>query len=185
MFPLLVSLLQKEVDVLTLSKADAHDTRGDGLLVIANTAILGKLVGDLAITEALLTHRHHEFVVRVQLVSDTLVISWKTLALATVMTAKSTGLARRLAVEEAVVFIQYESFSVASWDTNDGPLKTLGLGAVIGSDALALLTGHVVVVLRIVVVYLVLDLFFWDTKIFIAIELEVAIIGLFKLAISE
>lgn len=114
--------------------------------------------------------------------SDTLVISWKTLALATVMTAKGTGLARRLAVEEAVVFIQYESFSVASWDTNDGPLKTLGLGGVIGSDALALLTGHVVVVLRIVVVYLVLDLFFWDTKIFIAIELEVAIIGLFQVS---
>ena len=116
--------------------------------------------------------------------SDTLVIGWKTLALATVMTAKGTGLARRLAVEEAVVFIQYESFSVASWDTNDGPLKTLGLGGVIGSDALALLTGHVVVVLGIVVVYLYLYLVlvFRDAEILIAIELEVAVIGLFEVS---
>ena len=114
--------------------------------------------------------------------SDTLVISWKTLALATVVAAKSTGLARRLGVEKAVVFIQYESFSVAIWDTNDGPLKTLGLRGVIGSDALALLTGRVVIVLRIVFIYLFLDLFFWDTKILIAIELEVAIIGLFQVS---
>lgn len=165
-----------------MSKTNAHDARRDGLLVVANTTILGKFVGDLAITEALLTHRHHEFVIRVQLVSDTFVISWKTLTLATVMAAESTGLAQRLLVEEAVVFIQYESFSVASLDTNDGPLETPGLGDVVGSDALALLTGRVVVVLGIVVVYVVLVLVFMDTEIFIAVELEVAIIGLPKVS---
>jgi hypothetical protein len=63
--PLLITLSKEIVDVVSLSVADTHDARGDGLLVISNAAILGKLVGNLAVTEALLTHLHHELIVGV------------------------------------------------------------------------------------------------------------------------
>jgi hypothetical protein len=58
--PLLVALLKEEVDVVGLGKTNTHDAGRDGLLIVANTAVPSELVGDLAVTEALLAHLHHE-----------------------------------------------------------------------------------------------------------------------------
>jgi hypothetical protein len=61
--PLLEPLPQKMVDVVSLSQADTHNTCRDRLLIISNAAIFSKLVGNLAITEALFAHPHHELIV--------------------------------------------------------------------------------------------------------------------------
>jgi hypothetical protein len=57
-------------------------------------------------------------------------------------------------------------------------LERYGLGGVVGSDTLALLTDDVVVVLGVVVIYLVFVLIFLDTEIVVAVKLEVVIVGL-------
>jgi hypothetical protein len=92
--PLLITLSKKIVDVASLSVADTHDSRRDGLLVISNTAITGKLVGNLAITKALLTHSHHELIVGVQLMRDTLMVGRQRLSLLAVAAAESAGYTR-------------------------------------------------------------------------------------------
>ena len=63
--PLLAAVLEESVDVGSLSETDAHDTRGDRLLVIANATVLSKLVGNLFVAKALFAHFHHELIVRV------------------------------------------------------------------------------------------------------------------------
>jgi hypothetical protein len=57
-------------------------------------------------------------------------------------------------------------------------LERYGLGGVVGSDTLALLTDNVVVVLGVVVINLVFILIFLDTEIVVAVKLEVVIVGL-------
>jgi hypothetical protein len=92
--PLLITLSKEIVDVVSLSVADTHDARGDGLLVIPNAAITGKPVGNLAITEAFLTHLYHELIVGVQLMRDTLMVRRQSLSLLAVATAESAGYTR-------------------------------------------------------------------------------------------
>jgi hypothetical protein len=103
--PLLITLSKEIVDIVSLSVAYTHDARGYGLLVISNAAITAKLVGNLAITEALLTHLHHELIVGVQLMRDTLVVRRQSLPLFTVATAESAGYTRRWLSREASVFV--------------------------------------------------------------------------------
>jgi hypothetical protein len=162
-----------------LSKTDAHDASRDGLLVIADTTILSKLVRDLAITEALLAHHHHHFIVGVQLVRDALVVGRKALTLAAVATTKGTRDAGRLLVEEFVVFVQDEGLAVVVLTRHSEALDSLvGLGRRSLSGALALAATDVVIVLRVIGIGLVLVVIFWDTEIIKAVELEVIVIGL-------
>jgi hypothetical protein len=86
--PLLETLSKKKVDVASLGVTDTHNTRGDGLLVISYAAITGKLVGNLAITKALLTHLHHELIIGVQLMRDALMVGRQRLSLLAVATAE-------------------------------------------------------------------------------------------------
>jgi hypothetical protein len=162
-----------------LSKTDTHDASRYGLLIIADTTILGKLVRNLAITEAFLAHHHHHLIVGVQLVRDALVIGRKALALAAVATTEGTRDARRLLVKEVVVFVQDEGLSIVVLAAHSEALDSLmGLGRRSLAGALTLAATGVVIVLRIVGTGLVLVVIFWDTEIIKAIELEVIVIGL-------
>lgn len=177
--PFLVAFLQKEIDIVSLRKADAHDACRDGLRVVANTTVPSKLVGNLAIAETLLTHLHHEFVVGVQLMRDTLMVRRKTLSLTTVTAAEGTRNTGRLLVEEIIVFVQNEGLGVVGLSTGDRTLEGLTLlRETVRSSALALRASDVVVILRIIVICLVLIIVLRDTEIIEAVELEVAIVEL-------
>lgn len=122
-FPLLVSLPEKEVDILSLSKANAHDASGNRLWIIANTAFLGEFIGNLAITEAFLTHLHHELVVGVQLMGDTPVVGWQAITLMAIATAKGTRGTRRRFMKGIVLFIQDKGLGVVELRADGGPLE--------------------------------------------------------------
>jgi hypothetical protein len=110
---------------------------------------------------------------------NTLVVRRKTLSLTTVTAAEGTRDARRLLIEEIIVFFQNEGLGVVCLSSDDGALER---GPVLRetsrSGALALLTSFVVVVVWIVVVCLMLIIVLRDTEIVKAVKLEVAVVGL-------
>jgi hypothetical protein len=126
--PLLVAFPQQEVDVVSLSKTNTHNASGDGLLIVTDTTILGKPIGNLAITEATLTHAHHHLVVGVQLVRHALVVRRKALALAAVAATEGTRDTRRRLVEEVIVLVQDEGLAVVVRARHSEALNGLSLG---------------------------------------------------------
>jgi hypothetical protein len=173
--PLLVALLKEEVDVVGLGKTNTHDAGRDGLLIVANTAVPSELVGDLAVTEALLAHLHHELIVRVELMRDTLVIRRQAVALDVATTT-----------DEAGILIQDEGHAVVGLGAYDMTLRGASNLAYLGGlDTLALLTNNVVIVLSVIALrvfhlVLVIVLFLVEAKVVIALEPEVLIVVLLK-----
>jgi hypothetical protein len=180
--PLLIALLEEKVDIVSLSKTDAHDAGGDRLLIVANTAVPSELVGDLAVTEPLLTHLHHELIVRVELMRDTLVIRGQTVAFLVATTTEGSRDTRRRTGGKAGILVQDEGHAVVGFGAYDMALRGASdLASLSGLDALALLTNKVVVVLGVIilrfsVLVLVIVLILIDAKVIMAVELEVVIV---------
>jgi hypothetical protein len=184
--PLLVALLKEEVDVVGLGKTNTHDAGRDGLLIVANTAVPSELIGDLAVTEALLAHLHHELIVRVELMRDTLVIRRQAVALDVATTTEGSRNPRRRTGDEAGILIQDEGHAVVGLGAYDMTLRGASNLAYLGGlDTLALLTNNVVIVLSVIALrvfhlVLVIVLFLVEAKVVIALEPEVLIVVLLK-----
>jgi hypothetical protein len=174
--PLLTAVLEQCVDIGGLSETDAHDTCGDRLLVVANATFLSKLVRDLFVTEALLTHLHHEFVVRVELVRYLLVVCRQGLALLAVATTKGARNTRRGLGGEGFLVIDDERVCVGR-AKRSGHLDTLTLRTRDGIVVLAVVALGAYIILVLVLIF-VLVIVIVDCKVRVTLERELIVRGL-------
>lgn len=189
--PLLAAVLEQSVDIGGLSETDAHDACGDRLLVIANATFLSKLFRDLFVTESLLTHLHHEFVVRVELMRHLLVVSRQGLALLAVATTKGARNTRRGLGGEGFLVIDDERVCVGRAERS-GPLDTLTLLtrgiivlAVVALGAyitlvlvLILILVFVLVIVVVIVIGILIGILIVGCKIRVTLERELIVRGL-------
>ena len=72
--PLLDTIFQEKVEVISLSRTNTHNACRNGLGVIVSTALLGEPLRDFAVTESLLAHFKYELIIGVQVCSHALVV---------------------------------------------------------------------------------------------------------------